>query len=464
MYRVRAEAVSGTKVYAGGKWLTCIGNKPVSVGELIYTDGRCVYGNYQEAQQPLVIPPTAEEEIIPIVTTKGFYIFDKGKLKLFSDADFSADRFFIYNKKAKRYFVNPADFYPYSYLYGERQSHISGDFDSYTWPPDDSGKKSDIHSVIAANVDRSGNVLIIFIDGFNLSIKKNDTIIKTINFESCVDNLAQDTEFLSLPPLISPNPPKVMGDSYIKDIWVYIVGGFIENENNWYVSTVFYCRATSELVLEGFQSEETKPVPYGGPENVNILCRHYDFTNNGINSATSSKFFENIIQTDSIERYNETVVPDKTIPLQDGYYFKEKQITSTRDEIARVVQITEYIERTIYTPNGSPIFTGAFLSRNSYQRYKHPLFCKTKWGYLMVVYDSKINGESLEEKDGLPYFHAGIFLLTPNGEWKVLGANIGTCINQRLRPMKKIKNWYKRIQEIEVEELKTEEDEEEEDD
>ena len=52
MYRVRAEKVSGNRVFAKGVWLTCIGNKPVSVGDLIYTDGRCVYGFYQESQQP----------------------------------------------------------------------------------------------------------------------------------------------------------------------------------------------------------------------------------------------------------------------------------------------------------------------------------------------------------------------------------------------------------------------------
>ena len=68
MFRARAEKVSGKRVFAKGRWLTCIGNKSVSVGDLIYTDGRCVYGFYQEAQQPQVITPRKKNEIgIPIL-------------------------------------------------------------------------------------------------------------------------------------------------------------------------------------------------------------------------------------------------------------------------------------------------------------------------------------------------------------------------------------------------------------
>ena len=67
MYKSIVEKVSGKNVYAGGKWLTCIGNKSVSVGDSIYTDGRCVYGFYQESQQPMVITSPKVEEVIPIL-------------------------------------------------------------------------------------------------------------------------------------------------------------------------------------------------------------------------------------------------------------------------------------------------------------------------------------------------------------------------------------------------------------
>ena len=73
MYRAKVDSVSGTKVLAGGKWLTCIGNKNVKAGDFIWTDGRCVYGNFQEAQSPIVITPN-DEYGIPLIGAYANYI------------------------------------------------------------------------------------------------------------------------------------------------------------------------------------------------------------------------------------------------------------------------------------------------------------------------------------------------------------------------------------------------------
>lgn len=80
MYRAKVEAISGIKIFAGGKWLQCIGNKNVNVGDYIWTDGRCVYGHNQQPQQPLVITSPNEEEAIPIIVDGKTYTFDKCKL------------------------------------------------------------------------------------------------------------------------------------------------------------------------------------------------------------------------------------------------------------------------------------------------------------------------------------------------------------------------------------------------
>lgn len=73
MYRAVAEAVSGLRVFANGKWLTCIGNKNVRVGDRIWTDGRCVYGFFKESQNPIVIttPKKADDWGIPIMLKSG---------------------------------------------------------------------------------------------------------------------------------------------------------------------------------------------------------------------------------------------------------------------------------------------------------------------------------------------------------------------------------------------------------
>ena len=65
MYRAKVEQISGSKVRAGGKWLTCIGNKNVRIGDLIYTDGRCVYGYDKESAALLVITPQKDDLVIP---------------------------------------------------------------------------------------------------------------------------------------------------------------------------------------------------------------------------------------------------------------------------------------------------------------------------------------------------------------------------------------------------------------
>ena len=76
MYRATAEIVSGTRVYADGKWLQCIGNKCVSVGDRIWTDGRCVYGHLQESEQPKVITVAPDDEGIPILIDQILQIDD----------------------------------------------------------------------------------------------------------------------------------------------------------------------------------------------------------------------------------------------------------------------------------------------------------------------------------------------------------------------------------------------------
>ena len=69
MRQVRVTNVNGRKVQAGGKWLTAIGNRAVSVGDLVWTDGRCVYGHHSDAGgSPTIIANKPEE--IPLLIGK----------------------------------------------------------------------------------------------------------------------------------------------------------------------------------------------------------------------------------------------------------------------------------------------------------------------------------------------------------------------------------------------------------
>ena len=55
MKQERIAAVKGSQVFAGGRWLTAIGNKTMRPGDIVWTDGRCVYGNQSEGNSAPVI-------------------------------------------------------------------------------------------------------------------------------------------------------------------------------------------------------------------------------------------------------------------------------------------------------------------------------------------------------------------------------------------------------------------------
>lgn len=81
MRRARVTAVSGLKAQADGKWLNIIGNKNVVVGDFVWTDGRCIYGNFNEGGE--AVPITGNNEpYVPIFMKDGTHcLYHNGKLK-----------------------------------------------------------------------------------------------------------------------------------------------------------------------------------------------------------------------------------------------------------------------------------------------------------------------------------------------------------------------------------------------
>ena len=81
MHRARVTAVGNTKAQADGKWLNIIGNKAIAVGDFVWTDGRCVYGNISEGGgvAPVI---SVNEPYVPIFMKDGTHcLYHKGKLK-----------------------------------------------------------------------------------------------------------------------------------------------------------------------------------------------------------------------------------------------------------------------------------------------------------------------------------------------------------------------------------------------
>ena len=420
MYRARVQAVSGSKVFADGKWLKCIGNKPVSVGERVWTDGRVVYGHYTIPQTPLISISKDEDTIIPIVTTKNFYVFDKGKLKIVTPTGITLptfDKLFIYHKRARAYFVDDNYlFNPAEYVYSETDNWGFRFESKKTWT---------LKGILAANVDKGGNLFGIILDGENLLIRKNDQIVKEFNLHNMGEEVLSTVTQPSNPPLPAGDKLWTHGGG----IHINIYHSFIENENNF---TVFIC-------FDAYKTSEGGVVYYR--INENDVTRHYYISNNGIVADEDISISYN---DDGVYVVNTEFNPDKKNPLYDGYYFKrqlyERQISTTT--------YTTYEKKTVYAPNDSEIFTGLF------PLYSNIIFSKVKGGYLMAVnvddYSFPINSNgNLRTILNLPYFLNGIFLLH-SGKWEMLTEDFTTekYLNQNLRPMKKNKNWPKRIEEI----------------
>lgn len=80
MHRARVTAVSGLRAQANDKWLNIIGNKDVVVGDSVWTDGRCIYGNVYEGGEAAPII-SASEPYVPLLMSNGTRaLYHKGKI------------------------------------------------------------------------------------------------------------------------------------------------------------------------------------------------------------------------------------------------------------------------------------------------------------------------------------------------------------------------------------------------
>ena len=216
MFRARIDAVNGSKVFAGGKWLTCIGNKPVRVGEYVWTDGRCVYGNNQVHQQPLVIT-VPEDEGIPINCFDVVFIYN-GVASSINKGQFS----FAKNKIKKI-----GDLSPYCSL-------SINDFNRYFY-------FYFANDIIAANIDKAGNTFYILakkyddVDNTCFELYKNGMCFKTVPVTEAYNEF---TSFFPANPLINDadNPDiETFGNGKESTYSLKIEAAFIENENSWYI-------------------------------------------------------------------------------------------------------------------------------------------------------------------------------------------------------------------------------------
>lgn len=502
MYKARVQTVSGTKVRAGGKWLTCIGNKNVRVGDSVWTDGRCVYGNEDTPQQPFVIIAPNEEWGIPIVANRQYFTYDKN-LKKHTDIGSDTVAMKILPK--------------IKILTNDKKGNV------YI---------STNENILAANSDNFGNVYYLIEDGDNINIVKNGEVVKIVenpaktkapkeaaaHFPKDPYSLSgepvymQDIQFdIEDQPIVEPNGGEELFEygwfqlRYTKYCRGYKVlerdidgfytpfqdidsnpnceWAFIENENNWaiiftntisvdgYYATSVYdnLKMTSVLWGKGYMlhwvdfynysgdfsyvyfitPNENKLIfeasdTFGWSEGFDYDPTSADYIIAGWTGIPFSKKIAPKRDDPPVQCNYENFIGTK-IPIQDGFYYVIQSVIL--DEPS--TYLTSVMNITIYTEGDKKILAGTFST------IPYISICKVSDGkYLMAI--NRRNGSykeypSNENHDYNYLYDIGLYEIIDGVATRLKSTTYSTytLANQCLRSMKKIKRWWERIQTIE---------------
>lgn len=422
MYRAKVEAISGTKVYAGGKWLRCIGNKSVRVGEIVWTDGRCVYGHNQISQQPLIVTaPAEDDEGIPIIVSnqslrlwfeepdKGLYTYKNNKLKFIRTID-DKNGMMINNKNHVYYTDTP------TVSLGENRykrllaTNINEDgmrFDIAT-----------IYDVDSGYIEYAENEI--------LEICKNGKVIQSFDLSTLfIDN------FWSKIPALPTNVPFsmiVFTEYDVKNV-------FIEDENNW--SFLFLCWGSKSFGLDDYIG----PYPSSGldpnastPDRMTwySLNQWQLFTANDCKTIYK-KFQYQIAENPAEEDESYPDLESTKFALQDGYYFTMRPVNDRDVDYG-------WFYQDFYDKKGRYIFT---LMNHPVTFDPNYVLKKIQGGYLLGSQSDFLT----DDPDDDLGFPPGLYLYK-NNKWTQLIKGVVT--NQRLRAMTKTKNWQNRIKELTV--------------
>lgn len=437
MYRARVEAVSGIKVRAGGKWLTCIGNRTVKAGDLVWTDGRCVYGHDREGQAPLVIAPPKEDLAIPILIGKNLFTFRKNNLEQVSSSEFSGR------------------------LLNDAKGHVF-----YS--------KSDSINLDAANLDAEGDLfflqsksayLSLFsykdedgqtavgvppkIPELNVKIEKNRQVVNqapvTDLIQEVVDKNAAEASALPAP---EANVIKPGGDEYTYvNLWLNhshygnVIYSFIDDDHSWAFVYFASIRTHKSGVL--MASAEEPPVTFSPVFSMEfghsysdnfyyidssgrraLIAQGYEHFNNNNDNGYDPE--TNRVICRSQKTFD---LEQLRFPIQDGYFFTMSVLSwSTTTPTA--------VRYDVFSPNNDFLFSyeepiGVYFS----------IYKLSASRYLVGIKSSIFSGIPFGQHRGGLYFceNGTLTPITSTGD-------SFSCLNYRLYPMKRWRNWWERVQ------------------
>ena len=335
MYQARVEQINGVNVRAGGKWLRCIGNKNVRVGDLIWTDGRCVFGYDKVSQTPLVITaPKTEKIFLPFSikknSTENVMRYYRLPLNDFSD--------FKETKLEDSYKLG--SFFSYGFVNNSKGDYYV--FETSNWSrviAAHATNSGDLYTIVSAHAYRkkSGYQLIEY-PVYQIFIKKNDQIIKKFDIYQIVDARKEYPRELaksSIEPQLYYTGSvdfsnTVWGFIENEDNWAFIVlinvGGGCYSEASWYFDQTMTLLSSADLVRGLYADSKT-----------GTLSEIYSYT-------FAERLFEGepgpvdhgeSVHVTTANSTDVTPLKKLKLPCQDGYYLSiEDLITPPADDVA----------------------------------------------------------------------------------------------------------------------------------
>ena len=299
MRRVRAEAVNGLTVEAGGKRLINIGNKPVRAGEYVWTDGRCVYGFERMPEQPFV-PTVADkqEQIIPLVNYHyyGYYSLNGEYTRILED-----------NGKFDAMLNNRTSAFKFVPKYGE-DADLDADGNIYTISNDCRYEVMKSRTIPQPQPIRDPNVY----GTATVTIYRNGEVFKTLDFSRYVEHC-----------------PFTYSDDY-----TYCYSSFNSSLRAGYLQVFAdgsYCFLLSVFVLK---NEYLSNERVGGPRLKTYERRTYLCNNAGINLLSQCGFTEhNDGHGNSSLSFGDVLngALETFFPLPDDFCFKPLGYVRHRD-------------------------------------------------------------------------------------------------------------------------------------
>ena len=416
MYRATVKEISGRQVLADGKWLTIIGNKPVKVGDRVYTDGRCVYGFYQESQQPLVITSKVEWGI-PIAIDYKAYIYTASGLKEIG----------AFNMITRSYYRANAMTNGDDNVVVARSANTVLD----VWALNTKNGNIYTLGLYVSNIyDDNG-----YISGTEefLRVRKNDETISTIKLSGTVKAAFIEDEnnwYVIYDSLYKDTINDYYTRTWWEEFWFerYQVAEYVWMEPPAYIRAIFYHNERKSFRAWNLQNNEGTSTliqldEYNFGEWTDYFCQGFPiFDSEGGRHQPSDELstyylgpVENPISESSVTNNYE----GKRVPMHNGYYY---EVNFAKLESSGYI---EYCNVSVFDPNDNLILTETFTT------FPYIVACKVNSGYLVGLKNLK----SLQD---------GLYLVR-NTELELLKA--GDIRNQKLQKMKKnYKNWIDNVQ------------------